>query len=83
MATEEQRCAEVKKFQRIDDAFHQGDLEALRAAVDDPAVVPHGRMPDGIGSCLVYAIYHSPFGFIRTLLALLSHSDKAEAGILH
>jgi len=25
-------------------------------------------MPDTIGSCLVYAIYHSPFAFIRTLL---------------
>ena len=68
MATEEERCAEAKKFQRIDDAFHQGDLDALRAAVDDPAMVPNGRMPYAIGSCLVYAIYHSPFAFIRTLL---------------
>ena len=68
MATEEERCAEAKKFRRIDDAFRAGDLEALRAAVDDPAVVPNGRMPDAIGSCLVYAIYHSPLAFIRTLL---------------
>ena len=37
MATEEERCAEAKKFRRIDDAFHKGDLDALRAAVDDPA----------------------------------------------
>ena len=70
MATEEERCAEAKKFRRIDDAFHEGDLQALRAAVDDPAVVPNGRMPDGIGSCLVYAIYHSPLAFIRTLLEI-------------
>src|SRR4026208_410798 len=71
MATdEEERCAQAKKFQRIDDAFHQGDLDALREAVDDPAVVPNGRMPDGIGSCLVYAIYHSPLAFIRTLLEI-------------
>src|SRR5687768_5551699 len=27
-------------------------------------------MPIGIGSCLVYAIYHSPRAFIRTLLEL-------------
>ena len=27
MATEEERCAEAKKFQRIDDAFRKGDLE--------------------------------------------------------
>jgi hypothetical protein len=68
VATEEERCAEARKFARIDAAFHAGDLDALRAAVDDPALVPNGRMPDTIGSCLVYAIYHSPLAFIRTLL---------------
>jgi hypothetical protein len=70
MATEEERCAEAKKLARIDAAFHQGDLEALRAAVDDPAAIPNGRMTDTIGSCLVYAIYHSPLAFIRTLLEI-------------
>ena len=40
------------------------------AAVDDPAVVPNGRMPDTVGSCLVYAIYHSPLAFIRKLLEI-------------
>lgn len=68
MVTEDERCAEVRKFRRIDAAFRAGDLDALRAAVDDPAVVPNGRMPDTVGSCLVYAIYHSPLAFIRTLL---------------
>src|SRR5262245_64975179 len=68
MASEEERCAEARRFQRIDDAFRQGDLDGLRAAVDDPALIPNGRMPDTIGSCLVYAIYHSPLSFIRTLL---------------
>ena len=68
MPTEEERCAEAKKFQRIDDAFRKGDLDALRAAVDDPALVPNGPMPLTIGSCLVYAIYRSPLPFIRTLL---------------
>ena len=70
MTTEEERCAEAKRLQRIDDAFRRGDLELLRAAVDDPAVIPNGRMPDTIGSCLVYAIYHSPLAFIRTLLEI-------------
>src|SRR5215510_1172064 len=70
MATEEERCAEAKKFQRIDDAFRKGDLDGLRAAVDDPAVVPNGRMPDIVGPCLVYAIYHSSLAFIRTLLEI-------------
>jgi ankyrin repeat protein len=27
-------------------------------------------MPDTIGACLVYAIYHSPLSFIRTLLEM-------------
>lgn len=70
MATEEERCAEAKKFRRIDEAFRHGDLESLRAAVDDPTTVPNGRMPDGIGACLVYAIYHGPLAFIRTLLEI-------------
>jgi len=70
MATDEARCAEAKKFQRIDDAFRKGDLDALRAAVDDPTVVPNGRMPDTVGPCLVYAIYHSPLPFIHTLLKI-------------
>jgi hypothetical protein len=70
MASDEERCAKARKLQRIDDAFHAGDLEALRAAVDDPAVIPNGPMPDTIGRCLVYAIYHSPLSFIRTLLEI-------------
>lgn len=70
MTTDEERCAEARKLQRIDDAFRAGDLEALRKAVDDPAAVPNGPMPDTVGPCLVYAIYHSPLAFIRTLLEI-------------
>jgi len=70
MATEEERRAEAARLRRIDGAFRSGDLDALRAGVGDPGAVPNGRMPDGIGSCLVYAIYHSPRAFIRTLLEL-------------
>ena len=68
MTPEEERCAEAKKLKQIDEAFAAGDLDALRAAVDDPAAVPNGQMPLVIGSCLVYAIYKSPLAFIRTLL---------------
>jgi hypothetical protein len=67
-SAEERRCAEAKRFLRIHEAFVAGDLDALRAAVDEPSVVPNGRLPDGFGSCLVYAIYHSPLPFVRTLL---------------
>jgi uncharacterized protein len=61
---ERERCL------RIDAAFRAGDLDALRAAVEDPAAVPNGPMPLAIGPCLEYAIYHSPLGFIRTLLEI-------------
>jgi hypothetical protein len=70
MAGEEERCAEARKLQQIDAAFSAGDLNALRAALDDPTIVPNGRMPDTIGSCLVYAIYRSPLAFIRQLLEI-------------
>jgi ankyrin repeat protein len=59
---------EHEQFKKIDAAFKAGDLAALRAAVDDPAVVPNGPMPLSIGPCLEYAIYHSPISFIRSLL---------------
>src|SRR5262245_8792753 len=62
--------AESARFQEISDAFKRGDLNALRAAVEDPSAIPNGRMPDGIGCCLIYAIYHSPLPFIRTLLEI-------------
>lgn len=70
MTTEDERCAAARRFARLDDAFKRGDLQALRAAVDDPSVVPNGAMPITIGSCLVYAVYHSPLAFIRTLLEI-------------
>jgi uncharacterized protein len=67
---DEERCAEHKKFLAIDAAFRAGDLEALRAAVDDPDSIPNTRLPIDIGTCLEYAIYHSPLPFIRQLLEL-------------
>jgi len=68
LKSDSERCAEHRKFLKIDDAFRIGDLAALRAAVDDPDIVPNGPMPLAIGPCLEYAIYHSPLPFIRTLL---------------
>jgi hypothetical protein len=60
METEAERCARYERFKKIDAAFRLGDLDALRAAVDDPGIVPNGPMPLEIGPCLVYAVYHSP-----------------------
>jgi len=69
MTTDAER-AEYERFKRIDAAFRAGDLDALRAAVEDPATIPNGAMPLAIGPCLEYAIYHSPLAFIRTLLEI-------------
>jgi ankyrin repeat protein len=60
----------IDRFEKIDAAFRAGDLEALKAAVEDSRVVPNGPMPMVIGDCLEYAIYHSPVSFIRTLLEI-------------
>lgn len=68
--TNDARCAEHRKFIKIDAAFRIGDLAALRAAVDNPAAIPNGPMSMTIGHCLEYAIYHSPLPFIRTLLEI-------------
>lgn len=58
------------RLRRIDSAFRSGDLTALRAEVARPEHVPNGPMPQAIGSCLVYAIYHSPLPFVRELLEI-------------
>ena len=77
MKSDAERCKEAATFRKIDAAFRNGDLDALRAAVDDPASVPNGPMPLTIGPCLVYAIYHSPLPFIRTLLGIGADPNPA------
>ena len=63
---------------KIDAAFHAGDLEALRAALEDLENFPNGLMPAGIGPCLEYAVYHSPLAFIETLLELGADPNPAD-----
>jgi uncharacterized protein len=68
-SSDSERCAKSALFTRIHNAFHSGDLDALRAALDDPPDFPNVSGPIGIcGPILEYAIYHSPIAFIRTLL---------------
>ncbi len=67
---DEERCAELRRVQAIDEAFGRGDLEALRAAVGDPEAIPNGFIGMAFGPCLEYAIYHSPLAFVRELLEL-------------
>lgn len=66
----------VAMFVRIDAAFRTGDLHTLRELAGD--AVPNGPMPVTIGSCLEYAIYHSPLPFIRTLLEMGADPNPQE-----
>jgi ankyrin repeat protein len=66
------------RVMQIDAAFRAGDLDALRAAVGDPGAIPNGVLPLAIGSCLEYAIYHSPLPFIRTLLEMGADPNPAD-----
>lgn len=70
MTAADDRRAKYRVFQAIDAAFRRGDLAALRAAVEDPEIIPNGPMPLEVGRCLEYAIYHSPLSFVRTLLEI-------------
>lgn len=70
MSKDDARRAEYRIFNKIDAAFRSGDLAALRQSAEEPYAIPNGPMPMAIGSCLEYAIYHSPLPFIRTLLEM-------------
>jgi ankyrin repeat protein len=78
MGSKPERHAEQQRYQRIDAAFRAGDLGALRAAVEDPGVLPNGPMPLAIGNCLEYAIYQSPLSFIRTLLEIGANANPEQ-----
>ena len=78
MISDAERCARYEQFKTIDTAFRMGDLDALRAAVDEPDKFPNGPMPLTIGKCLEYAIYHSPLSFIRTLLEIGADPNPAD-----
>ena len=77
MQSDAERCKKAEILRKIHAAFRSGDLAALRVAVDDPASVPNGPMPMAIGTCLVYAIYHSPLPFIHTLLTIGADPNPA------
>jgi len=55
----------------IHDAYVSGDLEALKTLLDNHPDFPNCQGPPGVGEIILeYAIYHSPFSFIRNLLEL-------------
>ncbi|MFO0997810.1 MAG: ankyrin repeat domain-containing protein [Alphaproteobacteria bacterium] len=55
----------------IHDAYLRGDLDGLKALLGDPPDFPNCPGPADVGpNVLEYAIYWSPFSFIRALLDL-------------
>lgn len=62
------------RFMRVDQAYRDGDLDALREALGSPAGFPKVALPFELGlgqAILHHAIYFSPVAFIR---------EMAEAG---
>jgi ankyrin repeat protein len=55
----------------LHDAYVNGDLDSIKYLLDYPPDFPNCRGPRGMGEIILeYAIYHSPFELIRTLLDL-------------
>ncbi len=54
----------------LDRAFHEGDLDAIRALLGDPAGFPNVSAGVAFGSCLTYAIYHGPASLVSMMLEL-------------
>ena len=74
--------ARNRLFTAIDNAFKEGDVEALRTALGNSPRWFDEAMPAefGLGHPLEYAIYWSPLGFIETLIALgsnVNYEDQA------
>ncbi len=55
---------------RLHEAFKRGDLETLRLCIGDVATFPNCEIPHLGARCLEYAIYHSPFRFVRELVEM-------------
>ena len=61
----------MHKSLAIHDAYVSGDLDALKTLLGNPSNFPNCQGPPGAGEIILeYAIYHSPFSFIRKLLEL-------------
>ena len=72
------RCEKAALVERMDAAFRDGDLEALRNAAGEDWGIPDGPMPMEIGPCLTYAIHRSPLPFIRELLEIGADPNPAD-----
>src|SRR5882724_11213583 len=63
----------------IHEAYKRGDLDALKRLIGDPPDFPNCRGPMAVGKIVLeYAIYHSPFSFVRALLELGADPNYAD-----
>jgi uncharacterized protein len=63
----------------IHEAYKRGDLDALKRLMGDPPDFPNCRGPMAVGKIVLeYAIYHSPFSFVRALLELGADPNNAD-----
>ena len=60
---------DIDRFHRLNRAFREGDLAALRQELGDDPTFPDVIAHPALGYCLVQAIYSSPMHFIAELLA--------------
>ena len=58
----------VGRFRRLDAAFRAGDLATLREELGLLDGFPNVIADQAMGSCLTYAVYHSPIALISGLL---------------
>lgn len=65
-------------YQRVNAAFVDGDLEALRREIGHLEDFPNAAPDSGVGMPLVYAIFHSPLRFVRELLDAGAHPDGSD-----
>jgi ankyrin repeat protein len=69
----------MQKSLAIHDAYKRGDLETLKTLLENPPNFPNCQAPPGFGEIILeYAIYHSPFSFIRKLLELGADPNYGE-----
>ena len=73
----------VRRFRAADKAYREGDMAALRAALDHPSDFPNGLQPAALAVGdypLEYAIYWSPVSFIGALLDLGADPNYPDCG---
>jgi ankyrin repeat protein len=75
---DDERCADLARFEAIDQAIKAGDLKALRRAVENPERIFDAALHAAIGPCLEYAIYHAPLTFIGEILELGADPNPAD-----